>query len=1058
MIDAIVRYFMRQRLAAFVLAATLAVGGYYAFRQLSIEAFPDPTDTQVQVITLFRGQPTEEVERRVSLPLERALNSTPGLARMRSISLFGLSFVTLTFFDGVEPLIARQQVGERLRGADLPDGVTPELGPNYTPIGEVYRYTLTGKGADPMTLRTLQEWVVRPQLMRVPGVAEVVSYGGLLREIHVSPDPARMAALGVDLDDIFKALKKGSSNATGGYMTRGSEMFVIRSLGIFRGLDDIGKVRVKFRDGAPVTVKDVAQVRVGHAPRQGIVTRGNNPDAVEGIVLMRRKENPSVVLDKLRARIAELNKQILPDGITVNPFYDRSELVDTTLRTVFRNLAEGAGLVILVLFAFMLSIRASLIVATVIPLSLAAAFVYLHWRGMSANLLSMGAIDFGIIVDGAVILVEHIFHRSESLPPGTPHPTYAEQILHSAREVARPTLFALLIIIAAYIPIFSLQRVEGRIFGPMAVTVVSALLGALVMTFSLVPVLAYFALRNRKRPPRQSPLLVWLRNAYRRTLSWALWRPIAVIILACGALTSSLVALPRLGSEFLPALNEGALYITFTLPPNMSLTEGRKMVPRIRARLGRTPEVTATLSQLGRPEDGTDATLPNNLEFFVRLAPPEKWRKEVKSLDDLIARIDRSLSDIPGVEYNFSQPIRDNVIENISGQFGQIAVKIYGSDLKVLQQLAEDVKREVLGVPGASDVGVVKSAEAPQIAVRLDRAALARYDLDLGDVQDYIETAMGGHVAGELWQGDRRFDITVRLPEATRRDAARIARIQLPLKTGTLIPLSAIATVKMDTGRAAITRENGQRYVGVRMNVRGRDMGRFVADARKLVAAKVKLPQGYRLTWGGEFENQQRAMKRLQLVIPLALGITFLLLFAAFSSVFDALMIMLNVPFALVGGVAGLALVGMPLSVSAAVGFIALLGQAVLNGVLMLSAIKRRLADGDPADSAVYFGAMDRLRSVVITGLLAALGLLPAALSTAIGSETQRPLAAVVVGGSVSAALLTLVFLPVTYYWALRGRAWLAARRRKPGSDTPSGDTPSGDAPSSSDTPISDNV
>lgn len=1026
MLDRILRYFLFNRLAALLLAATLAGTGYYAFKNLTIEAFPDPTDPQVQVITIFGGQPTEEVERRISLPLERALNGTPGLVRLRSISLFGLSFVTLTFGDGVDPQLARQQVLERVRQADLPEGITPALGPMATPIGEVYRYTLAGATADPMTLRTLQDWVVRPQMMRVQGVAEVVSYGGLLKEVHVRPNPARMAALGVGLADVFEALKKGSANATGGYLERGSEMFVIRSLGIFNSIADIEQVHVRFHHGYAVRVKDVAQVRIGFAPRQGIVTVGGNPDAVEGIVLMRRGQNPSLVLDGLRKRIAELNERILPKGVTVKAFYDRTDLVDTTLRTVFKNLAEGAGLVILVLFAFLLSLRASLIVAAVIPLSLAAAFSYLYWRGMSANLLSMGAIDFGIIVDGAVILVEHLFHRMQTQPLA-PGEDLRERILSASKEVARPTLFSLLIIIAAYIPIFAMQRVEGRIFGPMAVTVVSALLGALVMSFTLVPVLVYSALR-RPTKHRESPLVRWSRVAYRRTLSWALSNPVAVAILALGAFLASLVVTPHLGSEFLPELNEGALYVTFTLPGNLSLTRGRQLVPVIRERLRRTPEVEGVLSQLGRPEDGTDPTLPNNLEMFVKLRPPGSWRKEVRTLGLLIAELDRNLRTIPGVEYNFSQPIRDNVAENISGQFGQVAVKIYGDDLVELQRAADKVKDTVLRVPGAADVGIVKSAETPQIAVRLDRSALARYNLKLADVQDYIETAMGGHVAGELWEGERRFDITVRLPPAARQDIGAIRRLQLPLSDGSLLPLSALSTVEIGTGRAAITRENGRRYVGVRMNVRDRDLGSFVLEARDRVAKAVPLPQGYQITWGGEFENQQRAMRRLQLVIPLALLITFLLLFASFGSVFDAVLILLNVPFALVGGVAGLALAGMTLSVSAAVGFIALLGQAVLNGVLLVSSVKGRLTLGQPLYPAVFEGAEDRLRAVLITALLAALGLLPAALSTAIGSETQRPIAVVVVGGSLSAAALTLIFLPVTYYWACRLRAALARR------------------------------
>jgi len=1032
MLERLLQFSLANRLFAFVLAALLGSWGYYAFKNLTIEAFPDPTDTQVQVITLFPGQPTEEVERRVSLPLERALNGTPGLARLRSISLFGLSFVTMTFEDGVEPLAVRQQTVERMADAELPEGVHPSLGPMATPIGEVYRYTLTGKDADPMTLRTLQEWVVRPRLLQAPGVADVVSYGGLVREVHVQPDPTRMAALGVGLGDISGALQKASANATGGYVERGSEMFVIRSLGIFKGLEDVKRVRVGFHAGVPVTVKDIAQVSDGYQPRQGVVTRGFDEDAVEGIVLMRRGQNPSVVLDGLRNKITELNGRVLPAGVKVTAFYDRTDLVSTTLKTVFHNLLEGAALVVLVLLAFTLSWRAALIVAAVIPLSLAASFAYLHTRGMSANLLSMGAVDFGIIVDGAVILVEHLFHKLSHRDPGAADGrTFAETVFQTAKEVARPTLFSLLIIIAAYLPIFSLQRVEGRIFSPLANTVVSALIGALLMTFTLVPVLCYFALK-KPRPMRDSPLLVWAQRAFDPSLRFAMNNVAVVLIAACGALTATGVLLPRLGSEFLPALNEGALYVTFTLPGNMSLSEGRKLTPQLKALLERTPEVTEVLSQLGRPEDGTDPTLPSNLEIFVKLKPLEQWRPALHDLDDLIAEMAKNLQEVPGIDYNFSQPIRDNVAENISGQFGQIALKIYGEDLEELQKAAEKADVVLSKIPGAADVGVVKAGETPQLAVRIDRGALARFDLDLGDVQNYVETAMGGHVASEIWDGERRFDVTVRLPPSSRADLGSISRIMLPLKEGSLIPLSAIADVHMGTGRAAITRENGRRYVGVRMNVRNRDLGSFVAEAQRRVNDEVKMPEGYQMTWGGEFENQERAMQRLKLVIPLALTITFLLLFSAFGSVFDAALILVNVPFALIGGVVALAFAGMPLSVSAAVGFIALLGQAVLNGVLVVAAIRARLAAGEPLFDAVTLGTRERLRAVLVTGLLASLGLLPAALSHAIGSETQRPIAVVVVGGTLSAALLTLIVLPVTFYLASRIREGLAMRRLNP--------------------------
>jgi cobalt-zinc-cadmium resistance protein CzcA len=1033
MLERLLKFSLENRLAAFVLAAVLGAWGLWAYRNLTIEAFPDPTDAQVQVITLFPGQPAEEVERRVSLPLERALNGTPGLSRLRSISLFGLSFVTMTFDDGVDVPRARQQSIERMAQAALPEGVQPALGAMATPIGEVYRYTLSSSHSDPMTLRTLQDWVVAPRLLRASGVADVVSYGGLVREIHVEPDATRLTALGITLGQVFDALKKASSNATGGYIERGSETFVIRSLGIFESLDDLRSVRVGYHDGVPVTVRDVAQVSDGYAPRQGVVTRGDNEDAVEGIVLMRRGENPSVVLDAIRQKLGELSHGVLPPDVKIKPFYDRSELVGTTLHTVFHNLLEGALLVVVVLFAFTLSLRAALIVAAVIPLSLAASFAYLQARGMSANLLSMGAVDFGIIVDGAVILVEHLFHRLSPSDHGhghaasDPHLPLPQRLFEAAREVARPTLFSLLIIIAAYLPIFSMQRVEGRIFSPLANTVVSALLGALLMTFTLVPVLCLFALRKPK-PMKESPLLVWAQRAFDPALRFAMRHVLLVALVAAGALGSTALLLPRLGSEFLPALNEGALYVTVQLPSNYSLTEGRKLTPRLKALLTQTPEVVEVLTQLGRPEDGTDTKLPNNLELFIKLKPLDAWRPQMHSIEQLVEEMSHSLSVVPGIDYNFSQPIRDNVEENISGQKGQVALKFYGEDLDQLLPLAEKARDVIAKIPGAADVGITKSGTSPQISVKLDRKALARFDLDLDDVQNYVETAMGGHVASELWEGERRFDVTVRLPPSTREDVGAISRIALPMKGDALLPLSAIAHVNMGTGRAAITREDGQRYVGVRMNVRSRDLGSFVAEARSKVDAAIKLPTGYEESWGGEFENQERAMARLKLVIPLALVITFLLLFSAFGSVFDATLILVNVPLALVGGVVALAVSRMPLSVSAAVGFIALLGQAVLNGVLVVAAIRARLQAGETPFSAVFQGTRERLRAVLVTALLASLGLLPAALSHAIGSETQRPIACVVVGGTISAALLTLVVLPVFYYAAHLARLRLAER------------------------------
>lgn len=915
MFERVVDLSLRNRGAVLFFTAVVGLVGWWAFRGLTIEAFPDPTDTQVNVITLFPGQPAEEVERQIGLPLERALNGTPGLIRLRNLSLFGLSYVTLTFADDVDPLFARSQTLERLRGVDLPPGVEADLGPLATPIGEVYRYTLEGAGGDPMRLRTVQDWVVRPRLLRVLGVADVVSYGGLVREIHVQPSPARLAAFGLTLEDLEVALRKGSVNASGGVLEHGAEQFVIRSQGLFRNLADIGAVHVASRDGTPVRVRDVASVRNGWTPRQGVVSRGDHFDAVQGIVLMRRGENPSEVLARIRHAVAELDRRLGPEGIRIAPFYDRTDLVNTTLRTVGRNLLEGATFVTLVLFVFLLDLRAALICATVIPLSLLSAFIYLKLRGMSANLLSP-----------------------------TPH--------------------------------------------------------------------------------RDSPVLRLAERAYGPALRVALRRPGTVLIVSVLALVVSVHLLSRLGSEFLPELNEGSLYLTFTLPPNTSLTEGRRLVPRITELLRSHPEVQEVLTQLGRPEDGTDPKLANNLEVFLLLKPPEQWRRELRSLGDVIEDIRSRLVEIPGVEINFSQPIRDNVNESISGQQGQIALKLYGDDLIQLQDLAERAKAVLAAVPGVADLGIVKSSELPQIKIEPDREALARYGLDMEDFQHVLQAALGGQPVEVFWDGEARFDIVLRYPPSARADIEKIRNLQVPVQGGSTVPLEMLARVAIARGRAAISRENGRRYIGIRMNVRGRDMGSFVDEARATVARAVPLPAGVSSERGGEFESKERAMHRLTMVVPVALLLTLVLLFHSFGRFSPAVLVLLNTPFALVGGVLALWWAELPLSVSAAVGFIALIGQASLNGVLVLSRIEEKRAEGMALDRAIVEGCAERLRPVLMTASLAALGLVPAAMSHAIGSEVQRPVAVVIVGGTMSAALLTLIVLPAMYrVWTRRVRA-----------------------------------
>jgi len=1031
MFDRIVAACLSSRLAV-VLAALLATGwGLWAFYGLTIEAFPDPTDTQVQIITISAGQPAEEMERQVSIPLERVVNGMPGLARMRSINLFGLSFVTLTFQDGVDAYFARLQTLERLRLADLPEGVRPQLGSLSTPIGEIYRYTLTSPKRDPLELRTLQDWAVRPRLLQVDGVADVVSYGGLSREIEVRPDPVLLASRGLTMGDLEEALHRASLNASGGTLERGTEQMVIRSEGMFQNLTDIGNVAVSSRGGTPTRLSDVASVQVGWAPRQGIAGRGEDDDAVEGIILMRRGENPTGVLRRVRERVAEINRS-LPEGTQINVFYDRTELVNNTLETVGKNLLEGAVLVVVVLFVFLLDLRAALIVAALIPLSLLCAFIYLRSRGMAANLLSMGAVDFGIIVDGAVVIVEAILYRLAHLEPGDESLSVASRIRLSVAAVARPTFFSLLIIIAAYLPIFLLERVEGRIFAPMAHTVVAALAGSLFFSLSLVPVLSVVAFRNQKGHHRESPVLIAATLAYQPSLRAALRRPWLVLAVATASLLGAGQILATRGSEFLPELNEGALYLTFTLPSNASLSEGRRLAPRIGAIIDRFPQVEARINQLGRPEDGTDPTMPNNLEFFVKLRPAASWPADTPTLGALIDQMNAALSAIPGVDVNFSQPIRDNVNENMAGQYGQVALKIYSNDMEDLARAADQAKDALATVRGVADLGIVKSGESPQLQIHPRRDLLGRFDLTMHDVQNFLTVALGGRAVGTLWEGERSFDIVLRLPGERRETTEKLAALRIPTRSGALVPLSSVADVQVSYGRAAINRENGQRYVGIRMNVRNRDLGSFVDEARRAVDARVQRKPGMALTWGGEFESKERAMARLRVVVPVALVITFGLLFNVFRSVPLAALVLIHVPFALVGGAVGLWVFDMPVSIAAAVGFIALIGQAALNGVLVLSAIDQKRREGLGVDEAIVDGALSRLRAVLMTAALAALGLLPAAFSRAMGAEMQRPMAVVIVGGTLSAALLTLIVLPVSYRLTNR---WMAP------SPSPSGDS-----------------
>jgi cobalt-zinc-cadmium resistance protein CzcA len=985
-------------------------GGIAAFKALPIEAFPDVTDTQVNVITLFPGRAAEEVERQVTVPLEVALAGIPNSIRLFSHTQFGLSFIIITFNDKADPYFARQQVLERLREADLPDGVTPELAPLTTPIGEVYRYTLQGEGVSSRDLRTLQDWTVVRQLKLVPGVADVVSLGGLIKQYEVNPDLAKLRYYKVTLQQLSAALGRGNANAGGGYTEQGRQQYLIRGIGLLRSPEEIGNIVVAERDGVPVLVKQLAEVSVGHVPRQGIVGMGDDDDVTSGIVLMRKGENPSQVLEGVKAKVDQLNASMLPKNVRIVPFYDRTWLIQKTLRTVFGNLVEGAMLVTLVLLLFLGNLRAAFIVALIIPLSLLATFLGLTMVGIPANLLSLGAMDFGIIVDGAVIVVENVFRRlSEDRDERTPR---LQKILDATVEVGRPTLFSMLIIIAAHIPIFTLQRHEGRIFAPMAWSVTSALVGSLILSLTLVPLLCY-KLLPRHVPHDDNWLVRTCKRLYAPVLRWALARRAVVIGAAVAGLVASLALVPRLGTEFLPELNEGSIWINAPFPASVSVSEARDQTRRMRQVLMQVPEVNVVMSKAGRPEDGTDPKLINMAEFLVDLKPESEWTRGLtrrQVMDDMEAALER----LPGIDASFSQPIRDNVLESISQIDGQIVIKVFGQDLDQLRDLALATLASIKDVQGVTRAFVDRLGELPQVQIRIDRAAAARYGLNVADVEDVIETALGGSAATQLWEGERRFAVVVRL-KADERSFARMQDVLVSTPSGAHIPLSQVAEFKTLGGSMNISRENGQRVLSIGVFIRDRDMGSVVADMKRNVERDIRLPAGYTMAWSGEFENQERAMNRLALIVPISVLIIFLLLFDAFKSFKSAVLIVLNIPFALIGGILALFVTGIPLSVSAAIGFIALFGQAVLNGVVMVAYFNQLRASGLSTEEAVLRGSLVRMRTVLMTGLLAMLGLLPMALSQAIGAETQRPLAVVVIGGLISATLLTLVVLPTLY-------------------------------------------
>jgi cobalt-zinc-cadmium resistance protein CzcA len=998
----------------FVVLGTVlfVMAGVIAFKNLSVEAFPDVTDTQVTVIALYPGRAAEEVEKQVSLPIEVALAGLPNSIRVFSHTQFGLSFTVVTYNDNADVNLARQQLGERLRGVDLPPGVEARITPNATPVGEIMRYRLRGDGKTTTELRTLEDWTVERALLQVPGVADVVAMGGYIKLYEVQPDMQKLRAFKLTLQDLQEAVGRGNANAGGSYMAQGAQQFTIRGIGLLKSADDIGRIVVTSRNTTPILVRDVAQVTIGAVPRLGIVGQDDEDDVVTGIVIMRKGENPSVVLKAVKEKIEELNHHILPAGVKIVPFYDRTWLMGKTLSTVFKNLVEGALLVSLVLYLFLSNLRATLAVVVVIPLSLLATFLGLKILGVPANLLSLGAMDFGIIVDGAVIVIENIMHRLAERGEGISDKERKSLILQATNEVGRPTLFSMLIIIAAHIPIFALQRHEGRIFQPMALSVTAALIGSLIFSLTLVPLLAYWMLR-KGLPHADNRLLAGCKRVYLPVLAWALDKPRKVMLIAVGAFALSIVAATRLGSEFLPELNEGTFWVNWDMPASISQQEASQVLSKARKQLLKIPEVRTVVSKAGQPEDGTDPKTLSMAEVFVDVKPVEEWRKGL-TREQLIEEMDFQLTRIPGIDPAFSQPIRDNVLESISQIKGQIVIKVAGDDLGELQRTTEALQREFRQVAGVQRADIDRLGELPQILVDIDRERASRLGLNVADIQDVIETALAGRAVTDIWEGERRYAVAVRMPEQ-QRSLEQLPNITIPIPGGGYTSLASVANIRQAGGAMNIAREAGRRTMAIGVFIKGRDMGSVVADMKARVRNNVLIPANYSLNWSGEFENQERAMQRLSVVVPISLLLIFVLLFNAFASVKSALLILVNVPLALIGGFIALWVFHIPLSVSAAIGFIALSGQAVLNGVLMLTVFQQLRNAGMSVIDAVKQGSEQRLRTVLMTAMLAALGLLPMALSHDIGSETQRPLAMVVIGGLVTATLLTLIVLPVLY-------------------------------------------
>ena len=1027
MINALIRFSVRQRLLVMLMVAVMVGAGWYSLRRLPIDAVPDVTNVQVQVLTAAPSLAPLEIERQITFPVEVAMSGLPDVEEIRSVSKFGLSAVTVVFKDSVDTYFARQLVLERLTQAreQIPESIgSPEMGPISTGLGEIYQYELRaapGSGHSPTALRSIQDWDVRRQLLGVPGVTEVNSFGGFEKQYQVRLDPTKLQSYGLSLRDVLEAVGRNNANVGGAYIERGSEQYLLRGIGPIENAEDIRNVVVKTgREGVPVYVRDVGEVVEGATVRQGAVTADGEGEIVAGIAMMLKGENSRTVVGRVKERVEQVKKS-LPKGVELIPFYDRTELVDRTIWTVAKNLIEGALLVVVVLILLLGNWRGSLLVATIIPLSMLFAAILMRVFNVSGNLMSLGALDFGLIVDGAVVMVENaVRRRAEAQHEGSNEPP-DRTILDACVEVGRPVVFAVAIIMIVYLPILSLQGIEGKMFKPMALTVIFALLGSLILSLTYVPAALTFVLRGQVSE-KESFLIRYAKRWYRPALDFMIrWRAQGLAVATALVVTSGIV-FPLLGSEFIPRLDEGSLAVQIGRLPSVSLTQAIKDATRAEEVLRGFPEVTKVVSKTGRAEVATDPMGVDLSDLYIELKPPSEWTT-AHTKAELVEKMSEALeAKVPNAVFSFSQPIELRVAELISGVRSDVAIKLFGDDLDTLKKTADRIARVVGGVRGAEDVKAEATAGLPQLQVKPDRAAIARYGINVEDVNDLVEAVVAGKEAGTVYEGEQRYEMVVRLSEESSRDVETIRNLTVTAPSGARIPLAQLADIRLVEGAAQISREDTRRRIGVELNVRGRDIGSFVREAQGAIAREVQLPPGYYLTWGGTFENLERASARLLLVVPLALFLIFVLLFTTFGSARHALLIYTGIPFAVVGGVFALFLRGMPFSISAGVGFIALFGVAVLNGVVMVSYINKLREEGRSVMDAVREGAMTRLRPVLMTALVASLGFIPMALATSAGAEVQRPLATVVIGGLVTSTLLTLLILPTLYAWFERER------------------------------------